>query len=287
MKFIITGTSGYIGSQLSTHLRNGGHLVFEINRNLNLQYKDIYSIYSLSEIITKEDPDVIIHLASLFRVEHSPNDINKLIEANITIGTNLLEAMRLSNCKKIITTGSSWEYYNSNEYLPVNLYSATKHAFHNISKYYVEAHDINLINLVLYDTYGPLDKRNKLIPMLVKSVYENLPLNLSIGTQKLYLTHIKDICLAFESAALILMHSRKNNLSRYSVRDQIPIQIKHIVKIITSFNNSYSASVTFGATKERQREIFEPSVRNDILPEWNPSIGLYEGLKMTYDNYGN
>lgn len=283
MKFIITGTSGYIGLELCCFLRNKGHAVFEVNRNID---QDIYSIKSLSKIIKSEEPDIIIHLAALFLVDHESDDVEKLIIANITVGTNLLEAMRLTSCKKIITVGTSWEYYNSNDFLPVNLYAATKYAFQNIAKYYFEAHDMSIINLILYDAYGGLDKRKKLIPFVMKCVYENLSLNMSIGTQKMYLTHIQDICLAFERAATIINSENKKLNLRFSIRDQKSIKIKEIVKIITGFNHNYSAHISFGAIKERKREIFEPTVRNDILPGWHPSISLLEGLKMTYKNYG-
>lgn len=282
MKFIITGTSGYIGSELCCFLRNKGHEVFEVNRHLD---QDIYSVKSLSKIIKSEKPDIIIHLAALFLVDHESDGIEKLIIANITVGTNLLEAMRLTSCKKIITVGTSWEYYNSNDFLPVNLYAATKYAFQNMAKYYFEAHDISIMNLILYDTYGGFDKRKKLIPFVMKCVYENLSLNMSIGTQKIFLTHIQDICLAFERAATIINSENKKLNLRFSIRDQKSIQIKEIVKIITGFNHNYSAQISFGALKERKREIFEPTVRNDILPGWHPSISLLEGLKMTYKNY--
>ncbi len=282
MKFIITGTSGYIGSELCCFLRNKGHAIFEVNRNLD---QDVYSVKSLSKIIWSEEPDIIIHLAAMFLVEHESDDIEKLIRSNITIGTNLLEAMRLSSCKKIITAGTSWEYYNSNNFLPVNLYAATKYAFQNIAKYYFEAHDISILNLILYDTYGGFDKRKKLIPYVMKCVYENLSLNMSIGTQKIFLTHIQDICLAFERAATIINSENKKLNLRFSIRGQKSIEIKEIVKIIAGFNHNYSAQISFGAIKERKREIFEPTVRNDILPGWHPSISLLEGLKMTYKNY--
>ncbi len=282
MKFVITGTSGYIGSELCYFLRNKGYAVFEINRDLE---QDMYSVKSLSKIIRSEEPDIIIHLAAMFLVEHESDDIEKLISSNITIGTNLLEAMRLTSCKKIITAGTSWEYYNSNEFLPVNLYAATKYAFQKIAKYYFEAHDISIMNLILYDTYGGFDKRKKLIPFVMKCVYENLSLNMSIGTQKIFLTHIQDICLAFERASTILnSENKKLNLS-FSIRGQKSIQIKELIKIITGFNRNYSALISFGTIKERKREIFEPTVRNDILPGWKPNISLLKGLKMTYKNY--
>lgn len=285
MKFIITGTSGYIGSELCRYLRNKSHSVFEINRISEKNSYDIYSINSLSNTIINEKPDIIIHLAALFLVDHGIDEIEKLIDANIKIGANLLEAMRIANCNKIITVGTSWEYFNSNDFTPVNFYAATKYAFHNIAKYYFDAHDINIMNLILYDTYGGFDKRKKLIPFLMASIRENIPLNMSVGTQKMFLTHIQDVCLAFEIAAEILVSKNTTSYLRYSIRGQNAIQIKEIVKIVADFNHEYSAQVSFGVLKERKREIFEPTVRNDILPGWHPNISLLEGLKMTYKTY--
>ena len=75
----------------------------------------------------------IIHLASLYLASHRPDQVADLVNANILLGTSLLEAAKLAGVRWFLNTGTIWQNYQSpecsDEYHPVNLYAATKQAF--------------------------------------------------------------------------------------------------------------------------------------------------------------
>ena len=59
---------------------------------------------------------------------------------------------------------------NSEKYLPLNLYAATKKGFLDIIKFYeVSNKDIKFYNLFLHDIYGENDKREKIIRTIIKN----------------------------------------------------------------------------------------------------------------------
>ena len=211
-KAIVTGGTGFIGSNLCKYLiRNGWEIsiivrsssdLSSINNVINkieiLEYDG--NINQLIHYFNEAKADVVFHLAAFSNVEHKLNEIDRLIESNISFGLHILEAMKESQTKLLINTGTYWQHYNSDEYNPVNLYAATKQAFESLIKYYTEAENIRSITLKLFDTYGESDTRPKLINLLHKFADENKELYMSPGEQVLDLVHVDDIVNAYVKA---------------------------------------------------------------------------------------
>ena len=140
MVVLVTGATGFIGSNLVKLLVNKNYKVNIIVRNQAAATKIInenqinYHLYdgsllSLEKIVSTCKPDIIYHLASEFIKSHSLQDIKKLIDANILFGTQLIELSSREKTSYFVNISTNWKYYNQNSYNPVNLYAATKKAF--------------------------------------------------------------------------------------------------------------------------------------------------------------
>ncbi len=212
MKYLVTGGTGYIGSNLIRKLinqKNEVHLVSIKNTNFNYIH-DLFGLYTnhylddkynnMLDIINMVKPEIVIHLAGVFGNEY--NNIDNLISSNITLGTKILESMKLCGVKKIITTGTHWQNYHSNQYNARDLYAASKEAFNIITKFYNSAHDFSVINLKLFDVYGPNDNRNKLINTVIKSYINNQEesIKISKGEQFVNFIYINDVVEAYLKA---------------------------------------------------------------------------------------
>ena len=203
MKYIITGASGYVGSNIVKELVKRGEEVYIILRDtskldLLMEVKSAINIYiyngDLEQLISYFNSikaNIVIHTASLFISQHKSDDIDNLIDSNIKFGTEILEAMKLSGIKKFINTSTSWQHFNNEKYNPVCLYAATKEAFENIIKYYYEAFEIDCISLEIYDTFGKGDKRPKLLNQLIKFRKNGNILDMSPGMQSIDLVYSK------------------------------------------------------------------------------------------------
>jgi nucleoside-diphosphate-sugar epimerase len=292
-KALVTGSTGFVGSNLTRRLVHDGwnvHAIIRPKCNLD-QIKDIEGQITLhvhdgsteimNRIVTDAQPDVVFHLASLFLSEHTSNDIDRLVVSNILFGTQLLDAMAAHEVTKIVNTGTSWQHYENKPYSPVNLYAATKQAFEAILQYYVEAKKVSAITLKLFDTYGPNDPRPKLFHLLEKVAKDGSTLAMSPGDQLIDLVHIDDVIEAFVLAAKRLESDLSKNHEVYAVTSGTPLSLRSVVKI---FENAIEMplKIEWGGRPYRPREVMVPLSRGEALPGWKAEIEFKEGVKSMW-----
>lgn len=286
---LITGVTGFIGINLISKISFENYNIYAIVRNDS--YKNVisegiqknitfYNIeeYEILDIVKKVNPNVVIHLASLFLSSHEYNDIDSIIASNITLGTKLLDAMRFIDNKNIIITGSYWQHYQNEEYNPVNLYAASKQAFEDITKYYIDKYKYHVINLQLFDTYGNNDRRKKIIALFKEAEKNNLKLNMSLGEQLIDLVHVNDVVDAYLLAMKYLLNNEYEKCGTYGVSSGEPISLKKLAVMYEQIHNC-KLNIIWGGREYREREVMIPWNRYAILPKWSPKIKLKNGIK--------
>ena len=135
---------------------------------------------------------------------------------------------------KFLNVGTNWQHFERKEFSPVNLYAATKQAFEDLMQHYIESEGLEVIQLDLCDTYGPEDKRNKLLPKLIEHQKNLAPLLLTNGDQLIDLVHISDVIDAFS----IIVNDWDSHLrvGKFSLTSNALISIRELVSIIDSFS---------------------------------------------------
>ena len=234
-------------------------------------------------ILDRVKPDVVFHLASLFLSGHTPDDLDGLVNSNILFGTKLVEAMTQNGCLKLVNTGTSWQHFGNCDYSPVNLYAATKQAFENILEFYVQARGLKVVTLKLFDTYGPGDRRRKLMPVLLEKFLKHEPIPLTAGENMLDLVYVDDVCRAFSAAAKRLTDGSVRSHEVFFVRSGDPVTLRCLLETFSRVGER-DIHAEWGAFPYRDREVMVPVKGGETIPGWEPSVPLEEGIRRYIDS---
>jgi len=285
MNLLITGATGFVGRNLIPILEKEEKIkkILLLVRNKN-KLKKINSkkiqICSISEdfnaYLKKFSPDKVIHLASFLTSKNDTESISKILEANISFGTYLLDALKECNIKEFINFGSFAEYRLGKELNSAYLYTATKTAFRSIIKYYADLLEFKYYNIVPYTIYGGEDTQKKVIDYIKDSFEKEI--DMSPGEQILDFIHIDDVC-DFIKTLILNNKEIPNGIDFFlgtgkgtSIRE-LSILIENIYKKKTNIN--------WGQLSYRERDVMHAvaSIGNNIeYLNWKSKISLEEGF---------
>jgi len=225
-KVIVTGGSGFIGSNLVNFLIKKNLFVINIdkntylnkpkNRNFNrknyLFFKaSINNKKKINWILKKHRPDAIFNLAAETHVDRSIDNPGQFIENNIMGVFVLLETIRQykkENKKDIkLIHVSTDEVYGDiaknkksdekHSYNPSSPYSASKASSDHLIKSYIRTYKLKAIISNCCNNYGPYQYPEKLIPTLIFSILNNIPLPIyGKGRNSREWIHVEDHCEA-------------------------------------------------------------------------------------------
>lgn len=296
MRVLVTGATGFVGGHLVKRLlkeRHEVHVLVRPTTDLALFGDDLDRIVShrhhgttegMVELVRNVQPDTVMHLASLFLGEHQPGDVDDLIASNVLLSTQLAEAMAANEVQLLINVGTSWQHHeDGGAPAMVNLYATTKQAYRSILRYCIETANLKVINLELFDTYGPNDQRGKLFALLDRLRTSGDTLAMSPGDQQLDPVYIDDVSEAFIAALKRLRSDVVQDEETYSVRSQNPIKLKDLVKTYEDATSS-TLNIEWGGRPYRAREVMVPWSRGETLPGWSSTVTLQEGIKRILDS---
>jgi nucleoside-diphosphate-sugar epimerase len=200
-KIGITGSGGFIGGSLVTYLNSQGFDIraFTSNRK-NKQF--VYLNWENEKQIESEfkDLDVLIHCAWLGS-DRNNRHISELQKKNLSITKSIIKIQGFTNISRIIGIGSQDELIDGEQpwgddakILPESEYGKAKYKSFNILEESIK----NFTWARLFSVYGKNDKRDWIIMNAVKSLRKNIPITFGECSKPWSLTHINDVCVAFE-----------------------------------------------------------------------------------------
>ena len=290
---LVTGATGFVGSRLACRLVHDQWNVHIVTRAASTlppdpEFKQVTrhfydgSLASLSRAMREARPNVVFHLAALFLSDHKAGDVEALISSNVLFGTQLLESMVECGVTSLVNTGTSWQHYRDDSNNSVNLYAATKQAYEDILRFYVDAKGMRAVTLKLFDTYGPRDPRLKLVNQLLKAGLSGKPIPMSPGEQRIHLVHVDDVIEAFILSAALIEQPTANGYASYRVDSGAAITLRELVLCIEEVWGR-KVPVVWGGRAYRSREVMVPWPGGERLPSWRNRVPLQEGLKQIID----
>lgn len=284
-RVLVTGASGFLGGALTRRLLDDGYSVATVQRSLSpsldarctrIEWEG--DATRLVEIIDAWKPRNIFHLATHFVAQHRADDLPSLIDANVALGTAILEGAYKTG-STVVITGSAWQHFGGAGYHPVSLYAATKQALFDIAVFYKNA-GVDVRELSFFDTYGPGDRRGKLISLLLEAAASGRTLEMSSGHQLIDLLFVSDAVQALLTAARI-PEPESIEAARLVARSGKPITIRNLVQIIEQTINT-PISVNWRNRPDRPNEMLTKWEFGNPLPGWAPRIDLPTGIQACW-----
>lgn len=278
---LLTGSNGFVGEKIKNFLSDQGHLVILPLRTLEKKSykkgnfiflkkphskKEFYSLFDKYKI------QYVIHCAGYYIRNHQFGDIKKLIDCDINYLNNLLDSMAKFNCKKLITFGTYFQFFSDNNFSPKSLYSAYKQLMFTLSKYYYLQFSISHIQLILFDTYGPDDYRDKIIPTLINLSPSK---ELKLGNKKnlFFPLHVDDLLNGIKTS-MNLLDFKNKIYAQYSLRGNITTLIE-LVNVIEKLRN-LKLNIKWSKNKINSEKFINFQIKK--LPKWIPQIKIKKGI---------
>ena len=282
-RVLITGISGYTGSRLAHYFAELGvevHGIVRVSSMRNYLYGVNCTLHeydgsygALERVFGAYKFDAVFHLAAISTYQCAGDNIAGMIGANITFGTQLLEAMAQRGCRKLVNTSTYWQHYTGSGYQPNSFYAATKQAFENIVDFYCFEHDMSAISLKLFDIYGAGDTRSKVFGLINRAHAAGEALDMTEGEQKICVVDVDDVVRAYEIAVTQL---KTGAHQRYFVGTE-PRALRDVVEIYIALSGQ-DVQINWGALPYREKQIMVPYV-GDLLPDWQPHNSLEDTIR--------
>ena len=194
---IISGSSGFIGTNLLNYLQNQN--IYRVKKDKSNE--EIYFLDSLNNKINKLESSnkfTFIHLATFFTKDIS---LDKFVyESNYRYGKRILNKLENVNLEKIIYTNSMYCYYPDSKTRELQ-YTKSKLEFSGYLNKYCVDKKISYEEIFLDNTYGPNDSRDKILPNIAKSIL-NFQENPILNPNNLVnLIHVNDVVSQLIDAA--------------------------------------------------------------------------------------
>lgn len=281
---LLTGATCYVGQALARRLVDEGWEVHAVARPASdlsrLPGGVALHVFDgdLAAVVRAAAPEVVFHLAGLYRRDHEAADALPILQSNVIFGTLLLEAMRETGVRFLVNTGSYHQYLDGGAFRPVNLYAAAKEAFETLLAYYADAGLVRAVTLVLFDTYGPGDWRWRLMAAIREAASGGAPLPVPAEDLPIDMVHVEDVVAAYLRAADLLASTPEAVAGgRFAVSSGARVTISAIVAEFERLTGRPvprrpGAWPAFGRKVTRLWE-------GPLLPGWQARVPLAEGVR--------
>jgi UDP-glucuronate 4-epimerase len=224
MRFLVTGTAGFIGFHLARRLLEDGHAVVGFDgmtryydpalkeaRNRILEsYPDFIFVTGMLEDAATlrratelANPDIIIHLAAQAGVRYSLENPGAYIQSNVVGSTNLLELAKEIRPRHLLLASTSSVYganpdvpFRESDHTdaPLSIYAGTKKAMEAIAHSYSHLFHIPTTAFRFFTVYGPWGRPDMALFKFVNAILNDKPIEVyGEGRMSRDFTYIDDL----------------------------------------------------------------------------------------------
>ncbi|HHR5883242.1 TPA: NAD-dependent epimerase [Providencia alcalifaciens] len=306
MKYLVTGSAGFIGFRLCQRLLESGHEVIGIDNmntyydqglkqsrlNILRQYKhfhfdpiDITDREKVLELCIQQDFDRVIHLAAQAGVRYSLQNPFAYADSNLNGHLAILEGCRQAKVKHLVYASSSSVYGVTDKMPfttdmstdhPISLYAATKKANELMAHSYSHLYQLPTTGLRFFTVYGPWGRPDMALFKFTKAILAGEPIDVyNNGDLSRDFTFIDDIVEGVIRVSDIIPQADLQNRSDSPAQSSAPYRIYNIgngqpVKLI-----DFISALENALGKEAIKN-FLPMQAGDVYTTWADTEDLFK-----------
>jgi UDP-glucose 4-epimerase len=299
-KVIVTGGAGFIGSHLTDELIKDGYQVAIVDNlssgrreNINKEVKfyriDICDKDKILEVVTKENPLCIFHLAAQTDINKSATDPELDKKINIGGSINVIKAAEKNNVKNFIFASSAGVYGDS-ETLPAKETDPTNPpSVYGRSKLFVEKYlknqgKIKSAILRYSNVYGP--RQNSKQEAGVVAIFTDKMIN---GKQPILYgdgSHTRDFIFVADVVEANIVAFEKGLSGIFNVGTARETSINQLFDKLAELSKM-DIKKKFGPEREEQKRSSLDFSKLNKAAGWLPRYSVDDGLKETIKFFKN
>lgn len=297
MKIFVTGSSGFVGSNL-TPLLAQDHQVYSM-------VSDLLDFDSVCNEIIKVNPDIVVHLAARTEVEHSFYEQVTFSQINYVGTVNLIESAKacknLKNfifastmevygwqpiSQEIITHGHPQHWVAFDEHTmpaPNAPYAVAKYACEKYLEYVSRSQDFPFTAVRQTNCYGRRDNDFFVTEQIISQMLTN-PHQIRLGYSEPYrnFLFVDDLITAWLA---IVNNPDASRGKIFTLGPDNAIKIKNYADIIAK-KIGWSGNIIWHSKPKRHGEIYWLNSNHTLIEStlgWKPSVTMDQGLDRTIE----
>ncbi len=291
MRYLITGTAGFIGFHVAKRLIDEGHFVVGFDgmtpyydvtlkerRHAILQrsngFKAVTAMLedraALDRAAELAEPEVIIHLAAQAGVRYSLENPKAYVDANLVGSWNMLELAKAIAPKHLMLASTS-SIYGANDKIPfaeadradepMTLYAATKKSMELMAHSYAHLYKVPTTAFRFFTVYGPWGRPDMALFKFVDAIHNGRPIDIyGEGRMSRDFTYIDDLV----ESIVRLSHIAPSEENRVAPEKATDTLSRHApFRVVNTGGGQPVELMTFVETVEKA--VGRPAMRN-MLP---------------------
>jgi len=304
-KILVTGGTGFIGSNLCARLVADGHTVLCLDNNSTGSIANIKQLmknpnfeFIMHDIVNPlliSQVDQIYHLACPASPPAYQTDPIKTIQTNVIGTMNVLEFATASMARVLFSSTSevygdpkvspqSEEYWgNVNPIGPRSCYDEGKRVAETLMMEYHKAKGVDIRIARIFNTYGPnMDKDDgRVVSNFINQCLENKPITIyGDGSQTRSLCYIDDMV-----EALIRLMNQTDTIGPVNLGNPFELPVEDIALFIKEVTRS-SSNLVYKELPQDDPMIRCPDItKAKRLLGWEPQVQLNKGILLTTEYF--
>lgn len=292
-KILVTGASGFIGSNLCKVLANYEVEVHGIYLNapesmlsppIHWWKCDLEDIDATRKLINSLRPNIIFHLAGWVMGSRSLEYVLPTFRSILTSNVNILTVATEVGCHRVIITGSQEEPESGDPYvIPSSPYATAKWGAGAYARMFHALYKTPVVIARVFMVYGPGQRdHKKLIPYTIISHLQNSIPKFTSGSRQVDWIYVEDVVDGLLAAAKVPNIEGQT----IDIGSGETVSIKDIVYQLTTILKS-ELLPEFGTIPDRPLEQTRVANISKTFSTigWKPKNTLDQGLRLTAEWY--